>query len=142
MKNGLNEAVAKAIILAQVASDGGKGIRDIKRILPVSNLYYQMGYEVKDEQIWKAVHLILKAGRAHKECGFRFYVEPCYDFMAPCSIVYFDFRVFGEKYQVSFHTFDPAFEKYAIKKEKGYYGRWDHASSRNAVRVLKQAVFC
>ena len=145
MKHGLNEAVAKAIILAQTASDGGKGIPDIRRILPVSNLVYADGYLAKDREIKKAAALILKAGRAGKDSGFRFDVQEAkspFTEQDECYIVYFDFRIGAEKYQISFHTFDHWYARFASRgTERSYHARWDRKDSREAAKALKAWVF-
>lgn len=151
MKHGLNEAIANAIIKAQVASDGGKNIDDIKRILPYSNLVWKKGYSVKDEYIFQAIKLILQAGKRGKECGFRFYVAGShieyYDDWVNCYIVYFDFKIGVERYQVSFHSFNRGLEKYRHKSDSYYKTRWNkkrdghRKSSRSSVQILKKWVF-
>jgi hypothetical protein len=143
MKHGLNEAVVRALFLAQVASDSGKGKDSLKRLLPCANQVHREGYPAKDREIRKAISLILQAGKAGKECGFRF--EVTYgDNRAP-YLVYFDFRIGAERYQVSFHSFDKGLEKFI--KTRSYRTRWnrkreeDRKSSRNSVKALKKWVF-
>lgn len=122
--------IAQSIVLAQVASDGGKGITEIRNICKNSRKVNDWGYEVKDFYILKAIKMIL----ASKNSGFRFFVSN--DDFTP--IVYFEYRGLVERenvvLQVSFHTFDRAFLKYANKRK--YHGRWDEGSSRGTCMDL------
>lgn len=58
----LDKYISKQIILAQIASDGGKGMNDVlKRIsssVPLANLYFKKGYESKDHCIINAIRAI------------------------------------------------------------------------------------
>lgn len=97
----MNFAIAKEIVKAQIASDGGKGIKDIADTIDIGGVYCKKGYDIKDVCIRKAIKMINRC----KKSGFYYFVQSCDDFTNPCYIVYFNFKIDGERYQVSFHTF-------------------------------------
>jgi len=137
MKQGLNEACARYLILTQVASDGGKYIDDIIDILPGSIGAYHRGYKAKDEYLFKFLSLVTKVGPAS---GFHFYVT---DGGITPHLVYIWFRLNGRKRQVSFHSYDNALLKYKAYHHGRYKTRWDrlHDGSREACIDLANAIF-
>ena len=137
MKQGLNEACARYLILTQVASDGGKYIDDIIDILPGPIGAYHRGYKAKDEYLSKFLSLVTKVGPAS---GFHFYVT---DGGITPHLVYIWFRLNGRKRQVSFHSYDNALLKYKAYHHGRYKTRWDrlHDGSREACIDLANAIF-
>lgn len=129
----LCKKIAKHIILAQCASDGGKGISLIKDMLGDESLYsYECGYGDKDHQIFSAMSLI---ARYHcKE--FRYSVtrtDTCYARGSWCFLVYFTFKLNGKRYQVSFHSFNSGLYHYYKHSQNVY---WDEKSSRRSCVLL------
>ena len=120
----MKRALAKAIVFAQVASDGGKHIRAIAHFSP---LVWSRGYDDKDAWIQKAIDLILK----DKPADCHFYVSKDSE-IANC-IVYFTFTIDGKRYQCSFHSFNLEFLRYSCSKCASH---WDEKSSRDAVCKL------
>ena len=128
-------AIAREVILAQVASDGGKGIEEIRNILPSSFPAYDNGYGSKDYHILRAIHLIVRG----KDSNFRFHVQFRKGDWSP--IVYFCYRWAGTKLQVSFHV--PNCEEiynWIKKGNRGFFTRWDQLSSREAVKALAELI--
>lgn len=120
-------AIAREIILAQVASDGGKGIEEIKKILPGSFPAFRDGYSAKDTHILKAISLIAKA----HDSAFRFHVQYHDGDWSP--IVYFSYPACGNRIQVSFHVpYCKEIYRWIKKGNKGFFSRWDHLNSREA----------
>lgn len=113
--------VAKAILDAQVASDGGKGIREIMHMN--KNAWYR-GYDVKDIYIEKALTLI----NSDRNSAFRYRVVHNGENL----LVYFTCRVNGQKLQVSFHTYGFTKFKRYLKRNNAYHMMWDHESSRDS----------
>lgn len=120
--------IAEAIVLAQVASDGGKLIDDIYTISKRSRKTWLSGYDSKDAEIMRAIKMILSS----KESSFRFYVHE--EDPHHMVIVYFDWRKNGIKKQISFHSFNHDFAKFS-KKAK-YATRWDEKVSRSTAIAL------
>ena len=122
--------IAEAIVLAQVASDGGKRIGDIYNISTRSKKTWMDGYDSKDDEILRAIKMILSS----KESAFRFYVSE--GDLYNSIIVYFDWRVDGVKRQVSFHSYFGELIKFA--KKSRYATRWDKGSSRQtAIEIAR-----
>lgn len=136
MKQGLNEACARYLILTQVASDGGKCIDDIIDILPGSIGAYYRGYKAKDEYLSKFLSLVTKVGPAS---GFHFYVT---DGDITPYLVFVWFRLNGRKRQVSFHSYNDALLKYKTHDCRRYATHWDKLhGSREACIDLANAIF-
>jgi hypothetical protein len=92
--------IARYIILAQSASDAGKGSKF--RYIPDSRGAFHFGYGVKTSYILAAIRLI----RACNQNMFRYYVTgntPDQNGNASV-IVYFDVKLEGKRRQISFHT--------------------------------------
>ena len=139
MKKGLNEAVARNIILAQVASDGGKGIDElwdnVRDFLPGTRKARFCGYEDKDSRLIAAIDLINKA---HGKSGFSYYITTDPE-LFDMTLVYFNFRLDGTRWQISFHTYLDL--KYAMRKNLHHRTKWDEKNSREAAMYLAHALF-
>lgn len=136
----MNKKISRAIILAQVASDGGKGYRFFKGLVPNEYNAYYLGYDVKDDYILDAINLINRYG---KSSGFSYYIgESDLDTWNESAIVYFNFKINGKRYQVSFHTFgEEIISRRDEKKNDSHSTRWDKASSRKAAMKLVEVTF-
>lgn len=139
-RNNLNKYIGKKIVLAQVASDGGKGERyvlsHIAPLFPISRLYYQKGYNIKDNCIIAAIKAIQK----NPKCGFKYSVKVDRTLLSGSHvfIVYFNFKINNENYQISFHTFSNMW-KFVNKK---CITRWKkRVSSRDAAIRLAYAIY-
>lgn len=125
----LDLRVCKYIVLAQISSDGGKMIPDIKDTLPIGNVYFKKGYKMKDSLIMKAIKTI----QCTKDSGFRFCVKECSGFRSRAFIVYFNFKLDGKRCQISFHSFNTKLERYI---NNSVSTRWDKKSSRKTAESL------
>ena len=97
-KNSIEKEISKNIVLAQVASDKGKGIESIE--IKGSRGARDLGYGLKVNYIMTALKLIRK-----NKTQFSYWVESAPDQNGYGSvIVYFEYILWGEKLQVSFHT--------------------------------------
>lgn len=101
------EEVIEHIILAQVASDGGKWIPRFKELNSLTEEAYKKGYKVKDDHILSAILGILFLN-CHDSVSFyissdwEIYDDEEYGLTMP-SIIYFEWN----GYQISFHSFSP-----------------------------------
>lgn len=148
MKKGLNEAVASYLVSAQLASDGGKGIRMLKWELSgyVPDSFKKRwidGYKNKDKYVLKAINAI---NRAHGTSGFSFFVTEGDD-KAP-TLVYFNYKIDGERRQISFHSFDKELDRFKSSKGKRHWTSWDNKdrirkdqSRRNAEELAMKVLF-
>lgn len=121
--------VAKAILDAQIASDGGKGTTKTKHM---NKYVWSKGYSLKDVNILKAINLIV----SQKNSQFRFKVVECEQFNS--LLVYFEAKINGKRYQVSFHSYGfDMFKKY-LKHNEAVHISWDEKSSRkSAIFIAK-----
>ncbi len=131
----MNKQAAKAIILAQVASDGGKGIVELIDALPKSlsvsaDKAWNAGYAFKDELLERACIIVAR----HHEKDIRFFVTKDEEKIAK-FIVYFDVHIGGTRWQASFHSFSNRWEKWT-KSTAPSKGHWDHKSSRETCLEL------
>lgn len=136
----MNKKIARNIILAQIASDGGKGYRYFKGLVPKEDVAYLLGYDIKDDYILDAINMINRHG---KSSGFSYYIgESDIDSWNESAIVYFNFKIDGKRYQVSFHTFgEEIISRRYEKKNDTHSTRWDKASSRRAAMKLVEVTF-
>lgn len=118
-----NAKIAELVLRAQTASDGGKGIKEL-RYSQRSITDNRAGYGVKDHYIISAINLI-NGGRSN----WKYAVVKAGDFMDPAWIVYFETRVDGDKIQISFHTFNSYFRRFT---RKSFRTKWDHGCSRDS----------
>ncbi len=140
MENKLDKYVAKQIILAQIASDGGKQNSDILStisfIMPISKSYYKKAYDTKDHCIKNAIKAIQK----NPNTGFYYHVtvDRTLRNNRHCFIIYFNFKINNEAHQISFHSFGN-FWHYINKQCPT---RWKKVtSSREATCILAYYVF-
>lgn len=124
-----SKAIANRLILAQIASDGGKGIEDLCELLGSYKSYHiaEQGYKVKDIHILKAINFI----NVHHDRNFHYGVLRN-TVGTPKYLVYFSFIIEGIKYQMSFHTYSDAFEKFVGKNPM----HWDKKDSREVAVKL------
>lgn len=125
----MNKQAAKAIILAQVASDGGKGIVELinalpKTLMPSAEKAWDAGYAFKDELLERACTIVAR----HHDNDIRFFVTEDKQGVAK-FIVYFDIKVNGKRWQASFHSFSKRWSRWT-KSTVASRGNWDHKSSR------------
>lgn len=146
MKCGLNEAIARELILAQAASDGGKNIKDLLDLthtVPGLKSAYKEGYSDKDKHIRKALKLIQ---RSHGKSGFSYYVTKDPEILyrwEPMNLIYFNFKVDGIRFQMSFHSpYEFLDDEKDNKSNKKHMTHWDRKDSRYAARVLAEKVLC
>lgn len=103
MNNTLKNArrIARLVVLAQDASDAGKGKNQICDT-EMSRRYAATGYGAKLHYIIAA----LKAINANRPCGWHYYVEASPDQNGHASyIAYFQYKdAEGVRYELSFHT--------------------------------------
>lgn len=138
-KRNSDRYAARHIILAQSASDGGKYSWDLNpqiRVLIPSERSackraWDGGYDDKDEHILCALREI---ARSRGACKIRFFVRT--DGCVAKYLVYFTFKIEGERYQVSFHSFDDRLRRFIKAGDGSHFTRWDHKCSRDACRVL------
>lgn len=139
-KENPDRYAARHIILAQSASDGGKydwEEAEIPRFLIPSDPHackraWTRGYPAKDEHILCAVREI---ARRRGASGIHFYVTVDSERIAK-YLVYFTFKIEGERYQVSFHSFDDRLRRFIKAGDRSHHTRWDHKISRDACCVL------
>ena len=127
MKNisSKSKNIAKAIIFAQLASDGGKKNIYLLNKVNIKNdaKVYDLGYKTKDGNILKAIELIDNT----KNNEIRYSVISALDQNGYDSfITYFTFMVDGNRYQISFHTpkHNYLFEKYICNSSNKTH--WNH----------------
>jgi hypothetical protein len=128
--------IMKNIVLAQVASDGGKDIDtlcSVKGALKMSKMYYKKGYNVKDTCIRKAIKNI----NACKNSGVYYNIKRTYEYGNRCYIIYFNFRIDGVRHQVSFHSFGE------WEETPNCSTRWNHKlDSRETVELILAREAC
>lgn len=123
--------VAKAILDAQIASDGGKEAEKTKHM---NKYVWSKGYSMKDINILKAINLIV----SQKNSQFRFKVVECEQFSS--LLIYFEAKSYGKKYQVSFHSYGfNMFKKY-LKHNEAVHISWDEKSSRKSAIFIAKNV--
>ena len=96
----INALIAKAICQAQIASDRGKRKSNLYLKNGCGRFSKKYGYAVKQDFIIKAINII-KTSRNN----FNYYVKKEADQNGyPSIVTYFDVKIEGNRYQVSFHT--------------------------------------
>ena len=128
MNDNIDKKVAYLIIKAQMCSDSGKK--------GIENNYYhycwkyrseKFGYGHKNMLIFRAMDRI---AQMHGTSGFHYFIgHDRFD------IVYFNFKIEGNKYQISFHVPGGVPERYKKYNDK-HVTHWDHNSSREACYAL------
>lgn len=129
----MNKYTGKCIVLAQIASDAGKYISGelVSNNDGANRHAISHGYGDKDKFIRLAIQSILQ----DKNSGFVFHVSDG-GFTSP-SLVYFNFKLGGERKQISFHSFDTWLLKFQTGKCRT---RWDKGSSRETARELARFI--
>ena len=131
-QESINKKIARCLVMAQAASDGGKGKRWLTESLRGTDCYHSVleawkaGYIRKDDEILRAINLIAST---RNKSDFRFYVTFGY---RTTSLVYFNFHIGKKRYQISFHTYLDLEEW----ENSEHITRWDHRDSREAARKL------
>jgi len=124
MSRNIDKEIAELILRAQNASDGGKGIAElVSKGKSVRDNKH--GYAGKDTFIFLTINMIVKG-----KTDFRFAVT---DGENTPYLVYFETRISGKKFQVSFHSFDERLERF---KGKSFRIKWDHGSSRDSAVTI------
>ena len=132
----INREIAKAIISAQMSSDGGKDIATVNCNKGLKRGPYYMGYALKDTYILRALKMIMSTKN-----DFSFYVKEEPDQNGYASVlVYFEYN-YGGKRQVSFHT--PARKAGDLYKfvGKGRKTHWNGAHTSRANCELLAELF-
>ena len=137
----MNKQAIKNIILAQVASDGGKGVTDLLEVVPAAlkadaQKAFNAGYAAKDELLERACLIVAR----HRDPDIRFFVTEDKQGVAK-FIVYFDVKVNGKRWQASFHSFGVKRWSKWTKSTVASRGNWDHKNSRETCRALAAKVF-
>ena len=137
MLNNIQKNIIKYIILAQIASDGGKGIKTLQTFKKAKEAFLK-GYAVKDKYILTAIKIIDSTPR----CGINYFVKEASDQNGYASlIIYFDLKINEKRYQISFHS--PKNRTLLNQnKNKGRKTRWtgEVSGSRNACIELANLV--
>ena len=133
----MDKRIAFKIALCQIASDAGKGIKDVELIKRVgrsaSHKAILGGYELKNQLIKELCYSIANT----KKTGFRFWWEPANE--DTFSIVYFECKLEGEILQVSFHNPGSVYKTWG-QGSKDFKSHWDAKSSRETCCRILDAV--
>ena len=96
----INAMIALRIFQAQKASDAGKGLERLNASRDISRPCDVFRYGFKEKPILEALRLIRR-----NKTQFNYWVVEGPDQNGyPSIIVYFDFKIEGTRYQVSFHN--------------------------------------
>lgn len=141
--NNKTKETLRLIAYAQAASDGGKYIDDLLYEVDYRgvNHAYHKRYTEKEAMIIKALRLC----DHNPESDIHYWVKETPDQNGYASfLVYFDCKVGGERYQVSFHN--PYRENSSLKDYagKGRVTRWRRTkmSSRDSVIAILNYLEC
>lgn len=118
----VNAKIASLILRAQNASDGGKNIN----VLSSVRRGYRdnaAGYGQKDVLIMNALTTICST-----KSSFKFSVQKDSERVA-YFLVYFETRIDGRKYQVSFHSYDERLRRFT---KNSHRMKWDRGNSRES----------
>jgi hypothetical protein len=129
-KNRRNKEIASLILRAQNASDGGKGIHAFPEARKARH-DNAAGYPAKDKFIILALQMIAQGGSNFKFSVQKFKED--WDEEEVYYIVYFETKILGIKYQVSFHNFSEELEKYV---KRSFRLKWDHGISRDSAETI------
>lgn len=147
MKNKILKDIVVLIASAQRHSDEGKIVRNQRRaqkarwftddetiqeehqdVLSFKNTKSCYGYNGKDKAIMSAIKMI----DSHKYMGVNYFIK--LNDNSEAAIVYFNLKLDGKRYQVSFHSFSRELKKLA---GKGSPCRWEKkVSSRETCQIL------
>lgn len=152
----MNRRALISIVLAQVASDGGKHIDKLVEFIhpngeldkltnyrrnpalwnfmQKSDKVYKAGYENKDKLIHRAC---LSVASGDKD--IHFFVTEDKEGVAK-FIIYFDVKLNGKRHQVSFHSFDKRWRKWCATSVPSL-GHWDRKDSRETCKEICKALW-
>lgn len=132
----INVLIAKAICQAQIASDSGKEIYYLSLKNGAANSAKKYGYINKEKFMMKAIKIINTTHRGM----FNYYCVDGLDQNGyPSILTYFDFKLNGIRYQISFHTPKNKASKELVKIcGSGRTTRWnkEFGGSRDACQAL------
>ncbi len=131
LKKSSCKDIARCIVLAQIASDGGKNIYSELAAVSGGHRAAAAGYSLKDGNIKKAISLI----SSRRECGITYSVCEDASYSNKTYLIYFTFYIEGVRKQVSFHSpgEDKFYKKISCSSRKT---TWDKKSSRKACQDL------
>ena len=119
------------IIKAQAFSDKAKGYNNLlTKTFCYDGLFSRDYYMMKDIFIKKAIREIQKKNNPD---NISFYVTR--DMSIDSYLVYFNFKIGNERYQISFHSFNMKLAT-LLKGKQPCKTKWDKNSSRDAAIVL------
>lgn len=128
----VDKQIAKELILAQVASDGGKLNKEIRHLTKTSYITWKEGYKSKVRHILNAIMLINKL---KGKSAFKYQVLD----NNQNWIVVFETKINKKSYQMSFHTFSYDIGKFSYHKPNKKYikiNRYIYSNSRyTAIRL-------
>ena len=143
----LDKRIARALVAAQLCSDGGK--RDRRLLTKIIRFtsddifwktQWNKGYSRKTFWLNRAIQMI----DCSKEQDYHYWIENSPDQNGYDSvIVYFDFKIDGKRHQISFHTPKNQVKGLLEKNKSGRKTRWDKeiGGSREAAYLLFQKYF-
>lgn len=133
----MNKNAVKNIILAQMASDGGKWLYpqfEVPDTLKAdAEKAFEAGYTAKDELLERACLIVAR----HHDKDIHFFVTEDKEGVAK-FIIYFDIKVNGKRWQASFHSFGVKRWSKWVKSTVPSRGNWDHKSSRETCIQLSK----
>lgn len=136
-RNSIEKEISKNIVLAQVASDVGKKLETTDIEIKGSRGARDLGYGLKVHHIMTAVKLIRR-----NRTQFSYWAEAAPDQNGYSSVVvYFEFPLWGEMLQVSFHTPENLVPREMWRLvNTGRYTEWNGiiGGSRECCETLKE----
>ena len=132
--NNVESIIALNIIQAQMASDAGKGKKNLSLDKNLERGPMRMGYSLKETYILRALRLI-----RNNKTQFNYWVIIEGDQNGvPSIVVYFDFKIDGKRYQISFHN-HACGEELRSMVNTGRKTRWNHeiGGSVNGCKALQ-----
>ena len=135
----INKIIAIKLCQAQIASDAGKEIQrlNLSENKNSERFASYQGYNVKTRYIVDALNLIAK-----NKTQYNFWVDVGPDQNGYDSIiVYFEFKLGGERYQISFHN-PIKMRNQTIKNfvNKGRKTRWNRARTGNSMMSCQKLI--
>ena len=130
--NNINKIIAIKLCQAQISSDAGKGLYrlDLSENKNSERFAVYHGYAAKERYIEDALKLISK-----NKTDYNFWVEVGPDQNGYNSyVVYFEFKLGGERYQISFHN-PIRMRNQCIKRfvNKGRKTRWNKSTGSSVM---------
>lgn len=129
----MDKKTAYFIIKAQMCSDSGKHLNYQYGHPGWKDRTDKFGYSSKTWFIIKAMNRI---SQLHGTSGFHYYIGTDNTQIKYTTVVYFNFKIDNEKFQISFHCEDYDIPDRYLKNNTSHYTRWDHKSSREACEAL------